>query len=207
MAKKTFERYASLKGVRIQHYHADNSHFADKDFVNHHQDENQTLTYCGVNAHFQNGVAEKKIRDLQEKKQTCLLYAMRKWPRVIIANLWPYALGYMNDVANATPNKGEEITPLEKFSSVSVAPKLRHFHSFGCPAYVLDNILQGGQGLPKWSSRSRLGVYLGPSPNHARSVVLILNPRTGHVSPQFHVKFDDFLRPSRLSPHPLINLI
>ena len=35
-------------------------------------------------------------------------------------------------------------------------------------------------------------MYLGPSPNPARSVALVLNPRTGHVSPQFHVKFDDF---------------
>ena len=63
--------------------------------------------------------------------------------------LWPYALRYVNDVVNATPNKGEEIIPLQKFSSVSVAPKLRHFHSFGCPAYVLDNALQSSQGLPK----------------------------------------------------------
>ena len=53
-------------------------------------------------------------------------------------------------------------------------------------------MLQNGQGAPKWRQRSRLGVYLGPSPNHARSVALVLNPRTGHVSPQFHVKFDDF---------------
>ena len=122
--------------MRIQHYHVDNGHFAGKGFVNHCQDENQTLTYCGVNAHFQNGVAEKKIRDLQEKTQTCLLYAMHRWPRMIIANLWPYTLRYVNDVANETPNKGEEITPLEKFSSVSVAPKIRHFRFFGCQAYV-----------------------------------------------------------------------
>ena len=67
LAKKTFERYASLKGVRIQHYHVDIGCFVDKGFVNHCQDENQTLTYCGVNAPFQNGVAEKKISDLQEK--------------------------------------------------------------------------------------------------------------------------------------------
>ena len=33
---------------------------------------------------------------------------------------------------------------------------------------------------------------LGPSPNHARSVALVLNPRTRHVSPQFHINFDDF---------------
>ena len=132
---------------------------------------------------------------------------MHKWPRMIIAILWQYALRYVNDIANATPNKGEEITSLEKFFSVSAASKSRQFHSFGCPTCVLDNALQSGQGLPKWSSRSRLGVYLGASPNHARSVALILNPRTGHVSPQFHVKFDDFWRPSRLSPCPLISLI
>ena len=46
--------------------------------------------------------------------------------------------------------------------------------------------------LPKWQKRAWLGVYLGPSPNHSRTVHLILNPRTGHVSPQYHVKHDDF---------------
>ena len=89
-------------------------------------------------------------------------------------------------------SKGQELSPLELFSGVQIAPKLRHFHAFGCPTYVLDNALQSGQGAPKWKERSRLGVYLAPSPNHARSIMLVLNPRTGHVSPQFHVKFDDF---------------
>ena len=99
---------------------------------------------------------------------------------------------HANDVANATPRKGDELTPLELFSGIQIAPKLRHSLPFGCPTYVLDNALQSGQGAPKWKERARLGVYLGPSPNHARSVALVLNPRTGHVSPQFHVKFDDF---------------
>ena len=75
---------------------------------------------------------------------------------------------------------------------MQVTPKLRHFHAFRCPTYVLDNVLQSSQGAPKWKHRSRLGVYLGPLPNHAQSVALVLNPRTGHVSPQFHIKFDDF---------------
>jgi hypothetical protein len=35
-----------------------------------------------------------------------------------------------------------------------------------------------------------MGVYLGMSMQHARSVALILNLKTGHVSPQFHVTFD-----------------
>ena len=46
-------------------------------------------------------------------------------------------------------------------------------------------------GVPKWEPRAILGVYLGHSPSHAGSVAIILNPRTGHVSPQFHVFFDD----------------
>ena len=44
----------------------------------------------------------------------------------------------------------------------------------------------------KRQKRAQLGVYLGPSPNHSRMVHLILNPRMGHVSPQYHVKHDDF---------------
>ena len=58
---------------------------------------------------------------------------------------------------------------------------------------MLDNALQSGQGAPKWKKHSRLGVYLGPPPNHTRSLALVLSPRTGHVSPQFHIKFDDFI--------------
>ena len=121
-----------------------------------------------------------------------MLYTMSKWKKMILICLWPYAMRHANDVANATPKKGKETSPLEKFSGVKVAPKLRHFHAFSCPTYVLDNALQSGQGGPKWRQRSRLGVYLAPSPNHAQSVALVLNPRTGHVLPQLHVKFDDF---------------
>jgi hypothetical protein len=45
--------------------------------------------------------------------------------------------------------------------------------------------------IPKWELRARMGIYVGQSPSHASNVALILNPRTGHISPQFHVVFDD----------------
>ena len=38
---------------------------------------------------------------------------------------------------------------------------------------------------------------------HARSVALVLNPRTGHVSPQFHLKFDDFFETVQDKPTDL----
>ena len=50
-------------------------------------------------------------------------------------------------------------------------------------------------------------MYLGHSPCHADSVALVLNPRTLHVSPQFHVVFDNdfttvpFRRDQEQPPH------
>ena len=191
-AKHVFQQSSEQRGVKIRHYHADNGRFADNAFIQDCKTQGLSMSYCGVNAYLQNSIAERRIRDLQEQTRTSMLYAMSKWKKMILICLWPYAMRHANDVANATPKKAKDSLPLELFSGVEVAPKLRHFHSFGFPTYVLDNAVQSGQGAPKWRQRSRLGVYLGPSPNHARSVALVLNPRTGHVSPQFHVKFDDF---------------
>ena len=55
----------------------------------------------------------------------------------------------------------------------------------------MDNNLQSGNPLPnKWTDRSRIGIFLGLSREHASSVSLVLNPDTGLVSPQFHLKHD-----------------
>ena len=61
--------------------------------------------------------------------------------------------------------------------------------------------------IPKWDPRSRMGIYVGRSPAHASNVALVLNPRTGHISPQYHVIYDDdfttvpFLRKGQVPPH------
>jgi hypothetical protein len=59
--------------------------------------------------------------------------------------------------------------------------------------------MQQGKGYSKrkWTERARVGLYLGPSPQHARSVHLVLNIATGLVSPQFHVSFDDHFETTR----------
>ena len=73
---------------------------------------------------------------------------------------------------------------------------------------LLDARLQSGLSTcPKWEPRSRLGIYVGNSPAHAVTVALVLNPRTGHVLPQFHIVFDDlfttilFMKKSQLPPN------
>ncbi len=62
---------------------------------------------------------------------------------------------------------------------------------FGCPVFVLDKRLQDGDSLPKWRSRCWNGVYVGQSLQHAGNVPLVYNPSTSHVSPQYHITFDD----------------
>ena len=104
-AKQAFEKYARQCGVIVKHYHADNGRFADNAFIEACNQAGQTISYCGVNAHFQNGVAEKRIRDLQDQARTMMLHAKARWPQAISVNLWPYALRMANDVRNSTPGR------------------------------------------------------------------------------------------------------
>jgi len=198
-AKSSWERYAADHGVKVKHYHADNGRFADHVFMKAVAHCGQTISFCGVNAHFQNGVAEKRIRDLKDTARTMLIHANRRWPEAITTNLWPYALRMTNAIYNQTPTRkpnrwirgSDTRSPLELFANTPVAGNPRHWHTFGCPVYVLDNAMQAAHKIGAWEERTRIGLYLGQSPNHARSVGLILNITTGLVSPQFHIKWDD----------------
>jgi Reverse transcriptase (RNA-dependent DNA polymerase) len=129
-----------------------------------------------------------------------MLHAQHRWPNAINTHLWPFAIKMANDLSNRAPAIQSGISPLELFSQVEMAPKVKHSHTFGAPVYVLDNALQtSGTGIPKWQSRANMGIYVGTSPRHSRKIALVLNLVTGHVSPQFHVMVDDFfetLRPS-----------
>jgi hypothetical protein len=193
-AKRAFELYARERGIKIRHYHADNGRFADNAWKNALLEENQSITYCGVNAHWQNGIAERRIRDLKEQSRTMLLHAEHYWPDAICTSLWPYAMRTACQIFNDAPTlKGEQKdrTPEEVFSGTSIAAEVRHHHTFGCPAYVTANEIQAGKSLPTGMSRARVGINIGVSPTHARSVSLVLSLKTGLASPQFHVKHDD----------------
>ena len=197
-AKHAFEREAADNGIAcIRHYHADNGRFADRAWVADVHRQGQTTSYCGVNAHFQNGIAEKHIRDLQEGARTMLAHAKHRWPAAITPHLWPYALRNASDMHNIVPIASTGKTPAATFAASNVRPNMHHYQTFGCPAYVLDNTLQSGGSTPKWADRARVGIYLGQSRTHASSVGLILNTQTGLVSPQFHVKFDNLFETTK----------
>jgi hypothetical protein len=95
-AKQAFEHFAEQHGVRTLHYHCNNGQFADNAFKNSCSAKGQQLTFCEVNAHFQNGIAKKAIRDLQESAGKQLFHAHQRWPAAIHLALWPYALGVVS---------------------------------------------------------------------------------------------------------------
>ena len=85
------------------------------------------------------------------------------------------------------------MSPTELFTGIKHLNHnhLQRLHVFGCPVYVLEPQLQDAKKLPKWKRRSHRGIYLGLSKVHSSNVHLVLNPNTGHISPQYHLVFDD----------------
>ena len=72
-AKVGFERMSATHGVTIRHYRGDNGRFADDGFIKACTACSQTTDFCGVNAHFQNGIAEGNIGHVQSSTRTILL--------------------------------------------------------------------------------------------------------------------------------------
>ena len=189
-SKHRFEQYAASHGVTIKHYCADNGAFNTRLFKESVLAARQTIDFCGVNAHHQNGVVERMIQTLTYRARSLLLHAMFHWAEVVTAEFWPFPLRLIVDTHNNSPLPNG-LCPIELFANVKRRTNLRHYHTFGCPAYVLDNRLSSGGSVPKWNPRARRGIYLGLSPEHASNVALKYNPHTGYVSTQYHVVYDD----------------
>ena len=148
-AKRSFEAYCRSLGVLIFHYHADNGRFCDKGFMGDVTTGGQTISFCGANAHWQNGITENKIRDIQKHARKMILFAKSKWPAAVNTHLWSYAIHHAVNIANMFPKEITDVSPLEKFGRTSVLPQLKTFHTFGCPVYALDSRLQTGNSIPK----------------------------------------------------------
>jgi hypothetical protein len=97
---------------------------------------------------------------------------------------------YATHVYNTTPKDG--VCPAVILFGLAVAiHRLMDLHVCGCPVYVLDPKIQQGQKLPRWAPRSKKGMFLGLSQQHASEVPLVINLGTGSITTQFHVVFDD----------------
>jgi hypothetical protein len=147
-AKRAFKTFAAKHGVKIQHYHCNNGWFSNNAFKQASHEQRQQLTFCGVNAHFQNGIAERSIRDLSESARKQLLHAHARWPQAVHFALWPYALRNSALLRNSLPVLEDGTLRLELFSLIRVGCNMKHVHTFGCPVFALQNALASGNQLP-----------------------------------------------------------
>ena len=185
-SKLSFESLVHNMGVKIQAYRADNGRFIEKGYREAVTACKQTIDYCGAGAHNQNGIIERTIGLMTNDSRTLLLGAMRRWPDMISTLLWPYAWKEVERRNNYFSYNRHGVHPVQSFANVSYPPRLRDWHTWGCPVFVLEDKAREHMN-PKWDPKARVGIYLGHSPIHAGSVALVLNPRTLHVSPQFHI--------------------
>jgi hypothetical protein len=189
--ESAFDEY----GVQIKQYAADNHPFRSKAWVADCAVQQQLPTkHSGVGAHHQI-LAERQIQTIFNWSRADLLHFVLHWPQVARNrdNLWPFAVDYAVYIHNHLPNRDSRISPTELFTNTlfSNYNHLTRAHVFGCPVYVLDPRLQDSKSIPKWTMRSRRGIYLGVSKIHSSTVHLVLNPETGVISPQYHCVFDD----------------
>ncbi len=191
--KHEFEEFARQFGVTVKRYRADNHPFTSKEFMEDLALQSQQITLSGVGAHHQNGVAERSIQTVVSWALAMMMHQLLHWPEVFDTKLWPFALEQAANLWNHLPKQRGGMTPMELFTG-SKSPRndtVLRARVWGCPVWVLDPKLQNGKKLPKWTRKSALGVYLGTSTFHSETIGRILNLATGHISPQYHVVYDE----------------
>jgi hypothetical protein len=194
LAVKAFEKVMVQATCMAKHYHADNSAFAHKGFLNEVNQKDQKITFCVFGAHHQNGIIENKNKMLTLLARTVLHHGIRMWPQMIDTMCWPFAFKAAAKHHNCLLLNSNGYTPNALLHGVPLDTiPIKTFHTLFCPVYVL-NAQARSAGCPsplKQEPRSWIGVYLGHSAFHVSGVVLVFNPRTGRVSPQYHIIFDD----------------
>jgi hypothetical protein len=151
--KHNFECFAKQFNVKIKHYHADNAPFGANEFKADIANQDQELTFSGVGAHHQNGVAERSIRTVTQWARTMLLHSILHWSEVADLKLWPFALDQTIFIWNNMPHRDTRLAPIEVFTSTKFQNyrRLDRCHVWGSPVFVLDPALKDGKKIPKWN--------------------------------------------------------
>jgi hypothetical protein len=185
-SKCDYEKFA-------QRYQVSNGAFRTKTFQKAVDNKNQRLNFRSVNAQWQNGLVKISNGTLCAAAQSMINHAISKWDKTVTAELCPFAIQHAATIYNTTKRRSRDydISPWEQFRGERVKLDQNDMHPLFCPFYVLDRRIQEGTSPPKWTKRTTQKVYVGHLHHYSKSVLMVLDPKTKLVSPQFHVMFDD----------------
>ena len=116
VGKACFEREAALHGVKVKHCQTDNGVFTAQAFVDEIHKNEQRLTFSGVGAHHQNGVAERAIGTIVRRARTQLLHAQLRWSEQTPTSLWAMSMHHAVFLQNVLPSMESGMSPDELFS-------------------------------------------------------------------------------------------
>ena len=181
--KRGFERTLNNFGHTVNGYLGDDGVYKSNEFQNELKQRGQTMEYCGVGAHHQNGVAEKAIRRVWESPRTMMLHASIHWPGTVTLDLWSMTVENAAYLYNIMPNMQTQTEPIELLTGARMnGSGIRNTQVWGCPAYVLDPKVQDGNKLPRWVPKARRGQFMGRAKLHASAIGLIRNLTTGNIT-------------------------
>ena len=76
----------------------------------------QTITYSGVGAYHQNGIAKTTIKTITLCAGTMMLHALLHWHEMSDLELWPFAMDYAIQIWNNMPKQDGQLSPIEYMS-------------------------------------------------------------------------------------------
>ena len=122
-------------------------------------------------------------------------------PETIITMLWSYAPKSFAEQFNLFKVHYDGIATMENFAGTTTEITLQHHHTWGCPVYILDEILQSNiAGISKWKHLSHAETYIGHSLFYARSVYLVINSQLRAVfNDEFYTV--PFIREGKMPPN------
>ena len=80
----------------------------------------QTISYSRVDAHGQNGVAEREIPIVMNSTRIMMLHQVLLWPEHFDMRLWPFALTHTAYLWNILPNESFGLSPIEIYTDTKM---------------------------------------------------------------------------------------
>ena len=79
-SKELYELQAWKLGIQVKTYHGDNGIFKAQAYKDNLENRHQEMSYSGLGAHGQNGVAERVIQTVVHLARTMVLHQALLWP-------------------------------------------------------------------------------------------------------------------------------
>ena len=96
LSKHAFESLCQTNNVHVSSFRADNGRFAERAFKDAVRSCNQTITYCGVGAHHQNGLFERYIGELTSVSRTLLFILKEDGQKLLVQSYGLFLLKQLN---------------------------------------------------------------------------------------------------------------